>query len=201
MFITVEGLDGSGKSTVVEAIVDSYPNVVTTAEPSELWTGKQVRRCLQDDTLDPLVDFYMFMADRVHHIEEEVRPLDEQGKLVVSDRYADSTRVYQPVALSESDIFDSQLAAKLFIEETMAPWDYEPDETIYIDVSVETALRRCEATEKYEKREFLEKVKDNYDALVEAERDRFIVIDGEQSKEEVARQALGKLDVAPLDRI
>jgi len=201
MFVTIEGLDGSGKSTVVEAITEQYPNTVTTAEPSELWTGKQVRRCLSDETIDPLTDFYFFMGDRVQHIVEEVKRADEAGKLVVSDRYADSTRAYQPVGLGQSRHFDSQTTAKLFIERTMAPWDYEPDLTIYLDISVDTALERCDGEEKYEKREFLEKVKQNYDALVEAESERFIVIDGEQSKEEVARQAVGKLDLPPLDRI
>lgn len=201
MFVTIEGLDGSGKSTVIDAITDEYPNAVTTREPSELWTGKQVRRCLSDETTDPLTDFYFFMGDRVNHIEEEVRPAAESGRLVVSDRYADSTRVYQPVALAESDHFDSQTMAKIFIEQTMAPWDYDPDITIYLDISVDTALERADQDEKYEKREFLTKVKQNYDALVEAERDRFIVIDGEQSKQEVAQAAMGRLDLPPLDRI
>ncbi len=200
-FITVEGLDGSGGTTLVEAIVKEYPEAVTTAEPSELWTGKQVRHCLKDDELDPLTDFYFFMGDRVNHIKESVRPADESGKLVVSDRYADSTRAYQPVGLANSDHFESQAAAKLFIEETMEPWDYKPDITIYLDISVDTALERAAGDEKYEKREFLTDVKQNYNELIEAERDRFIVIDGEQSKEDVARQAVRKLDLPPLDRI
>ena len=201
MFISCEGLDGSGKTTVIEAIKEEYPNTVTTAEPSELWTGKQVRRCLSDESIDPLTDFYFFMGDRVQHIEEEVRPADEAGKLVVSDRYADSTRAYQPVGLGQSPHFDSQTTAKIFIEQSMAPWNYEPDLTIYLDISVDTAIERSDGDEKYEKRDFLTEVKQNYDALVEAERERFVVIDGEQSKEEVARQAVSKLDLPPLDRI
>jgi len=190
MFVTIEGLDGSGKSTVIEAITEQHPNTVTTAEPSELWTGKQVRRCLSDESIDPLTDFYFFMGDRIQHIQDEVRPADEAGKLVVSDRYADSTRAYQPVGLGQSPHFDSQTTAKIFIEQTMAPWDYEPDLTIYLDISVDTAIERSDGDEKYEKRDFLTKVKENYDALIEAESERFVVIDGEQSKEEVARQAV-----------
>jgi len=193
MFVTIEGLDGSGKSTVIDAIKEEYPNAITTAEPSELWTGGVVRHCLQDDDIDPLTDFYFFMGDRVEHIEKSVRPMYEQGMLVVSDRYADSTRAYQPVGLAKSDHFKTQEEAKIFIEETMAPWNYEPDLTIYIDVSVDTAIERSDGEEKYEKREFLEQVKENYDELVSAERDRFVVIDGEQSKEEVARQALDRI--------
>jgi dTMP kinase len=201
MFISIEGIDGSGKTTVIDAITAEYQDAVLTSEPSELWTGRAVRRCLKNDELDPLVDFYFFMGDRVNHIEETVRPIDEQGKLVVSDRYADSTRAYQPVALGESRHFPNQASAKLFIQNVMRPWNYEPDVTIYLDVSVDTALERCDELEKYEKRDFLEKVKYNYDELIEAERDRFIVIDGEQSKQAVAREAVGKLDLPALDRI
>lgn len=200
-FITCEGLDGSGKSTVVDAIEQRYPNAVTTAEPSELWTGEVVRRCLQDDDADPLADFYFFMGDRIQHIEEVVRPVADSGFLVVSDRYADSTRAYQPVALAESNHFESQTTAKLFIEQTMAPWNYEPDKTLYLDISVDTAIDRADGDEKYEKREFLEQVKENYDALVASESERFTVIDGEQPEEVVRREALSKIDLPPLDRI
>lgn len=200
-FISVEGLDGAGTTTITKAIKERYPNAVTTSEPSELWTGEEVvRRCLSDDEMHALTDFYFFMGDRVHHIENTVRPADEQGKLVVSDRYADSTRAYQPVALAGSGVFESQTKAKIFIEETMRPWDYEPDLTLYIDVSVDTALERCDEDEKYEKRQFLEEVKKNYDALAD-QRARITTIDGEQSEEEVKAAALGKIDLPTPDRI
>ena len=200
MLISIEGLDGSGSTSLVEAISEYYPNVVTTSEPSEMWTGKQVRRCLSDESIDPLTDFYFFMGDRVHHIQNIVKPAVRRGKFVVSDRYADSTRAYQPVALAESEYFETQAQAKLFIEQTMDPWNCEPGLTLYIDVSVDTAISRCDEDEKYEKREFLEEVKKNYDALADT-KDRIVRIDGEQSKEEVKADALGKIDVAPLDRI
>lgn len=202
MFVTIEGLDGSGKSTVLDAITDKYPGAVTTSEPSDLEYGQLVRRNLSQDT-DPIIDFYLFMADRRDHIEQRVRPADESGKLVVSDRYADSTRAYQPVALAgESDDkpFDSPWEAKMFIEQTMAHWNYEPDLTLYIDISVDTAIERAAGDEKYEKREFLTQVKENYDALADTS-DRIIRIDGEQSKEAVRTAALGKLDVPEPDKI
>jgi len=200
MFVTIEGLDGSGKSTVLDAITERYPGAVTTSEPSDLEYGQLVRRNLSQDT-DPIVDFYLFMADRRDHIEQRVRPADESGKLVVSDRYADSTRAYQPVALAgEGKPFDSPWEAKLFIEQTMAHWNYEPDLTLYIDISVDTALERAAGDEKYEKRQFLEQVKNNYDALADAE-ERIVRIDGEQSKGDVRTSALGKLDVVAPDRL
>ena len=201
MFVTVEGLDGSGTTTLVESITEEYPGAVTTSEPSDLEYGQLVRRNLSDDESDPLVDFYLFMADRRDHIQQRVKPADESGKLVVSDRYADSTRAYQPVALvGEDKPFDSTWQAKIFIEETFAHWNYEPDVTLYIDISVDTALERADCDEKYEKRQFLEQVKDNYDALADSY-ERIIRIDGEQSKEEVRWSALAKLDVVAPDRL
>jgi len=199
--ISAEGIDGSGKSTVVDAIVDQYPDAVATSEPSDLWTGKQVRRCLTDENIDPLVSFYLFMADRVNHIEEVVRPMDESEKLVVSDRYVDSTRAYQPVSFQNSGHFPSQSAANIFIEETMGAWEYKPDLTIYIDVSVDTAMNRCDGEDKYENREFLTDVKRNYELIASAEPERFVTIDGEQSEEEVAQDALSALDLPLIDRI
>lgn len=203
MFVSLEGLDGSGKSTVLDAITEKYPGAITTSEPSDLEYGKLVRRNLSDENSDPLVDFYLFMADRVDHINERVIDADQSGKLVVSDRYADSTRAYQPVALAgESDDkpFESSWQAKMFIEQTFAYWNYEPDLTLYIDISVDTALRRAEGSEKYEKREFLEQVKANYDALADTT-DRIVRVDGEQSKEEVRWDAVSKIDVVAPDRL
>lgn len=201
MFITAEGLDGSGTTTLVDTITDRYPNAVTTSEPSDMKYGKLVRENLSDENSMPLVDFYLFMADRIHHINDRIKPADESGKLVVSDRYADSTRVYQPVALTGEDgPFDSEWEAKMFIEQTMAYWDYQPDLTIYIDISVDTAIERSDGDEKYENRVFLEQVKDNYDALCDTT-DRIVRVDGEQSKEEVATSALSKIDVVAPDRL
>jgi dTMP kinase len=200
MFVTIEGLDGSGKSTVLDAITERYPGVVTTSEPSDLEYGQLVRRNLSDESRDPLVDFYLFMADRRDHIRERVKPAEEQGKLVVSDRYADSTRAYQPVALTDTDEFESEWEAKLFIEQTMSYWNYEPDLTLYIDISAETAIERAAGDEKYEQRDFLEEVRENYLALAEST-DRIVTIDGEQSKEAVRTAALGKLDIVSPDRL
>jgi len=201
MLISLEGLDGSGKSTVMNALTDKYPNAVTTREPSELTYGQLVRERLSDESSNELIDFYLFMCDRVHHIEERVKPGVEEGRLVISDRYADSTRAYQPVALTrENALFDSEWEAKYFIEQSMRPWSYEPDLTLYIDISVDTALKRTEGDEKYEKRDFLRKVRQNYEALCDSNQ-RIVRIDGEQSEDEVATSALGKVDVASPDRL
>lgn len=201
MFVTVEGLDGAGGTTLVEKIANEYPSCVTTCEPSDRKYGRMVRERLGNSDSNELIDFYLFMSDRIDHIENKIKPADKRGKLVVSDRYADSTRAYQPVALTGEDKpFDSLWEAKMFIERNMVHWNYEPDLTLYIDISVDTAIERAAGDEKYENREFLQKVKKNYDALCD-ENDHIVRIDGEQSKEEVAMSALGKLDVAAPDRL
>lgn len=186
-FVTVEGLDGSGKTTALDAISEIYEDAIFTAEPSTLWTGQNVRNVLAKDDSPPLMDFYLFMADRIHHIEEKVEPADSRGELVVSDRYADSTRAYQPVAMVDNDVFESQWEAKDFIERTMRPWNYEPDVTLYLDVSVDTAIERSSGDEKYENREFLERVRNNYEALASSDEygHRIIRIDAEQSRSKV----------------
>jgi dTMP kinase len=203
MFVTLEGLDGSGKSTVLDAITDQYLDVETTSEPSDGTYGQLIRENLSDEEAHGLLDFYLFMADRIDHIESRVKPVDENDGFVVSDRYADSTRAYQPVALTEAGIFEKQFAAKDFIEHTMQPWNYEPDLTLYIDISVDTAMERAAGDEKYEKRQFLKRVKENYDALADSNAfgHRIVRIDGEQSTEQVRRAALGKLDVVTPDRL
>lgn len=185
VFITVEGIDGAGKTLAVEAIAEEFDAMVTN-EPSELWTGKQVRRALQEET-PAFTDFFLFMADRHYHIEEIIKPNVEQGEIVVSDRYSDSTRAYQPVQLQ--DHID---APTLWIEKVMSPWSYVPDLTIYLDVSVETGLERCDQVEKYENREMLEQVKDNYETWIgrQGPKDRFVIIDAEQGKDEVRREVV-----------
>lgn len=190
--LTVEGIDGSGKSTLVGAIDEHYNGwTVQTAEPSTLWTGQQVRRAIANDTEDvhPLVTFYLFMADRVNHIETRIKPALEDGHLVVSDRYADSTMAYQPVALA-----DHLEHPQEHMGYVMEEWALEPDLTVYVDISVDTALERMDGTEEYEQREFLERVRSNYLDIVDRDENRIVVVDGEQPPEAVAADTLEELE-------
>ncbi len=195
-FISIESLDGGGGTTLTDALCEHYDETVRTAEPTTGEYGKLVRQNLSDENSYPLIDFYLFMADRHHHIEEVIRPADNSGKLVISDRYADSTRAYQPVSMGADEPqspFNSSWEAKMFIEQTMARWNYEPDLTLYLDISVDTALKRAGCDEKYEKRTFLNKVKDNYDALADTQ-ERIYRIDAERSKQAVASDAIELID-------
>lgn len=190
LFVTVEGIDGAGKTTACDAITGNWKRSIRTQEPSDFWTGKQVRKAISNDTdTHPFVTFYLFMADRVHHINERIEPAVDDGMLVVSDRYADSTLAYQPVALNDHVRFPQQ-----YMERVMEPWNYEPDLTIYIDIDVETAMERVAGDEEYEKAEFLQKVKSNYEDLNTRFSDRYVVVDGTQSKEEVREEVVSIIE-------
>lgn len=187
--VTVEGIDSSGKTTLVNGLEEELTDIVTTQEPSELDTGKQLRSYLQDNTTHPLQDFYAFLADRVNHIQQIIKPAMEKGRLVVSDRYSDSTRAYQPLMLN--DILDFPVS---YIDSTMKPWELEPDLTLFLDVSVDTALARMDGErDKYETRETLDEVRKNYEGLIATNQDRFVRIDGEQTKGEVLQDAINAI--------
>lgn len=191
--IAVEGIDGAGKSTVVEAIeewgAEADVEVVTTREPTDLWTGEQVYRALGDDDTPPLADFHLFVADRVKHVEQRIAPALARGAIVVTDRYADSTRAYQTHRIAEQMRLSYE-EAREWMEAVFYPWNIVPDCTIYIDISVDTAVERCEMGDKYEERENLERVKEAYDEMY-ADRDASVrIIDGEREESTVAKKAV-----------
>ena len=90
MLITLEGIDGSGKTTVAEALQDTLPEAMFTREPTDSWYGEAVERSIRDDGADPLAELFLYAADHADHLSRVVRPALDSGKLVVSDRYSDS---------------------------------------------------------------------------------------------------------------
>lgn len=188
LLVTVEGIDGAGKSTVVDALREEYKKTVTTSEPSECWTGKQVYRAISsanNDDAHPVTTFFLFMADRNQHIQDLIQPSLEDGMMVISDRYSDSTFAYQQHALRET--IDNPIE---FARETMEQWSIEPDITIFIDVPVDVAVERAEGKDEYENTEFLSRVRENYHDLIEDDPDRWEVVDGTQPKAEVREEVI-----------
>lgn len=183
MFITVEGIDGAGKTMVVETIDNKY-DIIKTSEPTEFWTGKQVRRALKSDTPE-FTDLFLLLADRCNHIENLIKPELDKGNIVVSDRFSDSSLAYQTVTLQKF-----HRNPFMYIDLLMVPWTIEPNLTIYLDISVETALERSDKEEKYETYEMLEQVKNNYDDIKNRFSHRYVTVNGEQSKEEVKSEVL-----------
>lgn len=104
MLIATEGLDGAGKSTVRDRLIDHFSeeNVLTTTEPyDDEWLGQRVRDAISDDSTHPLSVFLIFMADHVYHYENVVKPALQEGNVVISDRYIDSRYAYQGYAIDE----------------------------------------------------------------------------------------------------
>ncbi|GGC47564.1 dTMP kinase [Haloferax sulfurifontis] len=182
MLVTLEGLDGSGKTTVWEALHDAYPDAVFTREPtSDSWYGEAVNRAIDDDDADPLATLFLFTADHADHLSRVVRPALADGDLVVSDRYSDSRYAYQAAALSDSDL----RRPMEYIMGIHAAFTRPPDKTIYLDVDPETAAARSGATNKFEQAAYLADVRANYERLIDAEPERFVRVDATQSPEDV----------------
>jgi len=187
MLITLEGLDGAGKSTCIEALreADTLGDAVFTREPTDTWYGEAVDRSLGDPEADPLAELFLYTADHAAHLADTVHPALEHGRVVVSDRYSDSRYAYQGVSLAGR--FDEPVA---FVREVHQPWTRPPDVTIYLDVDPETAAERSGATNKFETAEYLARVRENYERLVAADPDRFVRVDATQSHEAVRSEVL-----------
>ena len=174
MLVTLEGLDGAGKTTCVEALrdADALADAVFTREPTDTWYGEAVDRSIGDPEADPLAELFLYTADHAAHLADTVRPALERDRVVVSDRYSDSRYAYQGVSLAGR--FEDPVA---FVREVHQHWTRPPDATIYLDVDPETAAERSGATNKFETAEYLMSVRENYERLVAAEPDRFVRVD------------------------
>jgi dTMP kinase len=155
-FIVLEGIDGSGTTThsnkLAKWIRSKNFEVVVTMEPSEGSIGKIIRNYLLFGGGSPAVHALLFAADRVEHTEKVIKPLLNRGVIVVSDRYVESSIVYQT-------------AEGLDIEwiETINKFAIEPDLTIFLDVEPKVALnRKKRVKEKFENVEFLKEVRRIY---------------------------------------
>jgi dTMP kinase len=189
MLLTLEGLDGSGKTTVWRALRDRYPSAVFTREPTDSWYGEAVARAVDDDDADPLAELFLYTADHADHLSRLVRPALRDGRTVVSDRYSDSRYAYQGATLSGSIRRPVE-----YVRGIHEPFTRKPDRTLYFDVPPETGAERAGATNKFETAGYLGRVRDNYERLVEAEPDRFVRIDATRSPEAVVAAAERAID-------
>jgi len=182
MLLTLEGLDGCGKTTCWEHLreTDLPGEVVFTREPTNSWYGEAVRRSLTDEEADSLAELFLYTADHAAHLSDLVEPELARNAAVISDRYSDSRYAYQGATLSER--FDDALG---FVQEIHQPWTRPPDATIYLDVDPETGAERSGATNKFETVAHLETVQENYERLMEAEPERFVRIDATRPEETV----------------
>ncbi|MCG7854696.1 MAG: dTMP kinase [Methanoregulaceae archaeon] len=192
VLITIEGIDGSGKSSLVSSLArlleDECP--VITREPGSTWLGESVRRAIADGA-DPVTEALLFVADHAAHIATVIRPALSAGKLVISDRYSDSRYAYQQVMLE--GIIDRPLA---WLRAVHDGWTIPPDLTFLIVLPVEEALSRMgdgRTLEHFEEAGVLSRVQENYLSLAAEEPSRFVLVDGLKKEEEIADFVAGSI--------
>ncbi len=197
MFITLEGPEGSGKTTAVEAAVKALEakgyQIVRTREPGGTPIAEEIRNVILDKKntmMDPRTEALLYAASRRQHLVEKVWPALKEGKIVICDRYLDSSLAYQGGARGLG--VDNILNINLFATENT--W---PDLTLLFDIKPEEGLKRISSNANrevnrldLEKLDFHNKVRETFLALAKRYPDRFIVIDASRSREEVAKDTL-----------
>ncbi|HLB72287.1 MAG: dTMP kinase [Candidatus Methanoperedens sp.] len=176
--ITLEGIDGTGKSSIAKMLEERFRDAVFTREPTGNWIGKAVKRSIESD-IDPFAELFLFMADHAEHISKLIRPALREGKTVISDRYSDSRYAYQGATLS--DLVDDAIE---WVKSVHKGWTIVPDLTILFTVDPTIAVSRCGIRgdhTKFEKIEFLKIVQGNYLELAKREPQRFVIIDAAQA--------------------
>ena len=191
MFITIEGPDGGGKTTqmnmLVPALEERGLDIVRTREPGGTDIGDQIRSVIMDmknKSMDPRAEILLFCASRAQLVSELIRPSLASGKIVLCDRYADSTMAYQGYGHGLD-----RTALKNLLE--FATGGLKPDLTILLDISAEAGLRRRITNHDEWNRmdeyalQFHERVRKGYLEMAAAEPERFAVIHADRSKEEI----------------
>ncbi len=180
-FVSFEGIDGSGKSTVSKLVAKRLENkgfkVVLTAEPTESVVGRFVQQCIRQNA-DPSVTSFAFIADRIEHCKKISEWL-EQGKIVLCDRFSESTYAYQAVQLKKR--VDDPIVWLKRIDEGKV---LVPQRTFLFDVSSKEAMSRICSREElvpFEKVEFLKEVRKRYLEICKGP--RFLVLDSTESVE------------------
>ena len=197
MFITIEGPEGSGKTTAVDTAVKELEKmgyqIVRTREPGGTPIAEQIRNVILDKNntaMDQRTEALLYAASRRQHLVEKVWPALKEGKIVVCDRYLDSSLAYQGGARGLG--VDNILNVNNFATEGTFP-----DLTLLFDLQPELGLARIAANSNrevnrldLEKLEFHKKVRETFLELAKRYPERFVVIDASQSREEVAKKTL-----------
>ena len=197
MFIPIEGPEGSGKTTAVDTAVKELEKmgyqIVRTREPGGTPIAEQIRNVILDKNntaMDQRTEALLYAASRRQHLVEKVWPALKEGKIVICDRYLDSSLAYQGGARGLG--IDNILNVNMFATEGTFP-----DLTLLFDLSPEVGLARIAANSDrevnrldLEKMEFHTKVRNTFLELAKRYPERFVVIDASQSREEVAKKTL-----------
>ncbi len=204
MFITFEGIEGAGKTTVIQGIAkileERGSSVLVTREPGGSTFGTSLRSLLLscDSDLDELAELYLFLADRAQHVSKVLRPALDRGDIVLCDRYIDSTTAYQGYARG----LDQD---ELHTLNAIASRGLKPDLTLVLDLPVEEGLARAakrrslmqsdaEARFDLEKLSFHQAVAAGFHAIAASEPQRVRLVNAARCREEVMRACMAEID-------
>ncbi len=194
VFITFEGIDGSGKSTQLRMLASELRlrgrEVVATREPGGTPLGGLLRQVVleAEEQVDPMAELLIFAADRAQHVRALVRPAVETGHVVLSDRYADATVAYQGAGRGfPPELIDEVVA--------LATGGLMPDLTLVFDLTVEESLRRGDSRKKQdridsEEAAFHTRVRDAYLKIAASDPERVRIIDANGSVQETHSQVM-----------
>lgn len=197
-FITFEGIDGSGKSTQLRLIAGDLRvrglDVLTTFQPGGTPLGRRLREAFleTEETVHPMAELLLFAADRAQHVHFLIKPALEEGRIVISDRYADATAAYQGAGRG----FDEKIIKQVI---KLATDGLKPDLTLFFDIPIEKAILRTNSRTNdetvknrmdRETTEFYERVRQAYLKIAEREPRRFRIVEASGSIEEVHARVL-----------
>jgi dTMP kinase len=188
--ITVEGIDGAGKTTLVEGLVRARPDLTVLREPGGVAVAERVRELVKDPALevDPRAEALLYAAARAQLVHERLLPLLSSGTDVLLDRFVDSSLVYQGAGrgLGMAEIAELNRFATAGLA---------PDLTLYVRVEPEVGAARRSGEDRLEQagEAFFAAVVAGYDALAAAEPQRIVVLDGARAPQEVLAGALSAL--------
>ncbi|SNR86775.1 dTMP kinase [Desulfurobacterium atlanticum] len=189
MFITFEGIEGSGKTTqaklLYQWLIDSGKEALFTREPGGTPAAEEIREFILTEREEPFpenAELFLYMAARSFHVENFIKPALENGTTVISDRFSDATIAYQGFGRGIP-------VEKIEYLNSIATKGLKPNITFLIDIPVEEGLRRIKKRklDRIEKEavEFHQRVREGYLQIAKREPDRVVVIDGRKKVEEI----------------
>lgn len=193
IFISCEGSDGSGKTTNVKLLVarlrELGHDVVYTREPGGTPLGEEIRKLLLNNPMAPMTEILLFCASRAEHLAQLIMPSLALGKIVVCDRFSDSTFAYQA---SGRGWYKEVEQMEKFVH-----GDFEPDYTLFFDVTLEESLHRLKERSgdkldvfESERIDFRTRVYQGYQSRLKEKHHRMVRIDAMPSPEDVAKQVV-----------
>ena len=195
-FITLEGVDGAGKTSHIEFIKEYLKNLkldfIMTREPGGTQLGERLREILLHDEMTPKTETILMFAARNEHIEKVIRPGLTSGAIVISDRFTDASYAYQSGGKGVED-------EAIDVLKDLVQKNLQPDLTFLFDLPVEVSIKRLKKTRKLDKfekeeKDFHENVRKKYLMIAKNNPKRFSVLNSEKSIDEIQSQIKIKLD-------